>query len=81
MARALTPAQRTMLAEIAATKYGVLYVRRYSPPARTANALLDRGLICCSEPDYSGMQQDGWSLTDEGSAHLAEIRRINAEGE
>lgn len=71
MAR-LTPAQRTMLAEIAETERGVLYVRRFSSAGRTADALLNRGLIHRSEPDYSGMQQDGWSLTDDGRALITE---------
>lgn len=79
--RALSPAQRTLLTEIAETERGVLYVRRYSPAARTVEALATRGLIHRSEPDYSGMVMDGWSLTDQGSTHLAEIRRVNAEGE
>lgn len=64
MARALSPTQRGLLAEVIET--GTLYVRRYSPPGRTVAALSKRGLVRCEEHDYSQLSMDGWVATDAG---------------
>jgi hypothetical protein len=46
--------------EIAAA--GTLYVRRYGPFYRTVEALERRDLIFKSDPDYSQLSNDGWSI-------------------
>lgn len=61
----LTEPQRRLLAEVEET--GVLYVRRYGPYYRTADALVRKGLLVVSEPDFSRNRQDGYSLVEEGS--------------
>ena len=61
----LTKPQRALLAEIGVV--GTLYIRRVSPYWRTVQALSRRGLVVCSEPDYTRTAMDGWSLTGEDS--------------
>ena len=56
----LTAPQRTLLAEIA--EAGVLYVRRGGPYHRTVDSLVRKGYAVISEPDYSRMGQDGYSV-------------------
>jgi hypothetical protein len=56
----LTGPQRALLDEIRET--GVLYVKRYGRYHRTVAALVRRGLVVQSEPDYSTNGMDGYSV-------------------
>ena len=56
----LSKSQQDLMDEIAAA--GTLYVRRYGPFYRTVEALERRDLIFRSEPDYSRLSNDGWSI-------------------
>lgn len=60
MARRLTDAQRALLLEINAA--GTLYVTRGSRWSRTVDALVSKGYVRRSEPDYSRMGRDGYSV-------------------
>lgn len=64
----LTDAQRQLLEEI--QEAGVLYIGRYKRYGRTVRALEDRGLVHCTEPDYSTHAHDGWSLTADGDVYV-----------
>lgn len=59
----LTKPQRDLLDEIRET--GILYIARYGRYGRTVQALERRGLVFRSEPDYSALNQDGWSVVPQ----------------
>lgn len=77
----VTRPQRKMLAEIAETKRGVLYVRDGSRWGRTIDALWRRGLVEIVEPDYSSWNQNGWGLTQAGRDFLDSAPARPSEGE
>lgn len=60
--RTLTSAQKRLLEEIRTA--GTLYITRYTHWYRTAEALRNRGLVVVSEPDYSRIAKDGYSVID-----------------
>lgn len=69
----LTKAQKLMIFEIAEAERGVLYVRDYTQPARTANALRVRKLIEVVEPDHSSLRMQGYGLTEKGQQVAHEL--------
>ena len=60
----LTPAQKTLLAELRET--GGLYITRYKRYHRTIQVLERRGLARMTWADHSRMAQDRWEATSDG---------------
>ena len=63
----LTGPQRTLLVEIEAA--GTLYVRAFGRYGRTVQALVTKGYVVISEPDYSRRRADGYSVAPGPEDH------------
>lgn len=58
----LTVPQQTLLDEI--REAGTLYIRRYGQYGRTVTALMEKGYVAMTEPDYSSLEQNGYEVVD-----------------